>query len=160
MTMNSTTRTSTEIAHLRRTELGSWDSIPLGHNPVWVYLTRLAPVSGRTMGSALHSIVKMTNRGADTIFRFPWPELRYHDTVALRSALAARYKPATANKMFAALRGVLRECQKLGWMSAEDFQSAVDIPIIKATTLLRGRALSSSEITALQTVCSRDPSAA
>jgi hypothetical protein len=78
MTMNSTTRTSTEIGHLRRTELGSWDSIPLGHNPVWVYLIRLAPESGRTMGSALQSIVKMTNRGADTLFRFTWPELRYH----------------------------------------------------------------------------------
>jgi len=52
---------------------------------------------------------------------------------------------------------VLKECQKLGWMSVEDFQKAVNIPIIKATTLLRGRALTSTEITALQSVCSRDP---
>jgi site-specific recombinase XerD len=160
MPMNFTTRTSTEIASRPRTELGSWDSVSLDRNPVWVYLTRLAPGSGRTMGSALQSIVKMTTRGADTLFRFPWPELRYQHTVALRSALAVRYKPATANKMLAALRGVLKECQKLGWMSAEDFQDAVDIPIIKATTLLRGRALSSSEITALQNACSRDPGAA
>ena len=45
-------------------------------------------------------------------------------------------------------------------MSAADFQEAVDIPIIKATMLIRGRALSSSEITALQAACSRDPGAA
>ena len=38
--------------------------------------------------------------------------------------------------------------------------SKSDIPIIKATPLLRGRALTSSEIIALQTACSRDPRAA
>jgi site-specific recombinase XerD len=158
--MNFTTRTSTAIGPRPRTELGLWDSVSIGENPVWIYLTRLAPSSGRTMASALQSIVKMTHHGADTLFTFPWPELRYQHAVALRSALAARYKPATANKMLAAFRGVLRECQKLGWMSAEDLQKAVDIPIIKATTVLRGRALKSSEITALQTACSRDPGAA
>jgi site-specific recombinase XerD len=62
--------------------------------------------------------------------------------------------------MLAALRGVLKECHKLGWMSAEDFQRAVDIPILKATTLLSGRSLASSEITSLQSACSRDPGAA
>src|SRR5260370_41543843 len=102
----------------------------------------------------------MAYNGAETLASFPWPELRYQHTTAMRSALAARYKPATANKMLAALRGVLKECQKLGWMGAEDFQKAVDIPIIKATTLLRGRALTPNEITALQTVCSGDPGAA
>jgi hypothetical protein len=109
------------------------------------------------MASALNSIAKMASDGTGNLLSFPWPELRYQHTAAIRSALAARYKPATANKMLAALRGVLRECQKLGWMSAEDFQKAVDIPTIKATTLLRGRALSFAEITALQSACSRDP---
>jgi site-specific recombinase XerD len=158
--MDITTKASAAIAPRPRTELGSWDSVSIGENPVFVYLTCLAPGSVRTMGSALQSIIKMTDRVADTLFSFPWPELRYQHTGALRSALAARYKPANANKMLAALRGVLRECQKLGWMSAEDLQKAVDVPIIKATTVLRGRALRSSEITALQTACSRDPTAA
>jgi site-specific recombinase XerD len=112
------------------------------------------------MASALKIIAKMGPDDADTLVTFLWPNLRYRHTVAIRAALAARYKPATANKMNAALRGVLKECQKLGWMSADDFQKAVDIPILKASTLLSGRALTSSEITALQSACSRDPGAA
>jgi site-specific recombinase XerD len=112
------------------------------------------------MVSALNSVAKLASYGADTLVSFRWPELRYQHTAAIRSALAARYKPATANKMLAALRGVLKECQKLGWMGAAEFQKAVDIPIIKATTLLRGRALSSREITALQSACSRDATVA
>ena len=158
--MNYANGTKTEIAPRSQTEVTSLRSVPPDRHPLWVYLARLGPGSIRTMLSALNSIAKMCNDGADTVITFPWPALRYQHTAAIRSALAARYKPTTANKMLAALRGVLKECQKLGWMGADDFQKAVDIPIIKATTLLRGRALTSSEITALQAACSRDPSAA
>jgi site-specific recombinase XerD len=158
--MNSTIRTSAEIARRPQSELALSNSYTNDRNPILVYLSRLAPASARTMASALHSIAIMASDGADTLFTFRWHELRYPHTAALRSALAARYKPATANKMLAALRGVLKECQKLGWMSAENFQKAVDIPILKATTLLRGRALISSEITALQSACCRDPTVA
>jgi site-specific recombinase XerD len=112
------------------------------------------------MSRALNLIAKIASNGAGDLLSFPWPDLRYQHTAAIRTALVARYKPATVNKMLAALRGVLKECHKLGWMGAEDFQKAVDIPIIKSTTLLRGRALTSSEITALQSACSKDQTAA
>jgi integrase len=159
--MNYTTSARTEMATRPRTEVALSGPIPNDRNhPIWVYLFRLAPGSFRTMSSALVSIAKMGPDGADSLVSFRWPHLRYRHTSAIRWALAARYKPATANKMLAALRGVLKECQKLGWMSAEDFQRAVDIPILKATTLLHGRALTLSKITALQTACSRDPNAA
>ena len=141
MIMNYANSTKTDIAPRPRTELASSRPISNDRQPVWVYLARLAPGSIRTMATALHSIAIIASDGADTLVSFRWPELRYQHTAAIRSALAARYKPATANKMLAALRGVLKECQKLGWMGADDFQKAVDIPIIKATTLLRGRAL-------------------
>jgi site-specific recombinase XerD len=108
------------------------------------------------MVGALNSITYIASEGADSLWSFRWPQLRYQHVAQIRSALAARYKPATANKMIAALRGVLKECWKLGYMSAEDFQSAVDMPILKAVTLLRGRALPLSEITAVQSVCSKD----
>jgi site-specific recombinase XerD len=160
MIMNFPIRTGTGIAPRRRSELALSNAFSNDRNPILVYLNRLAPGSARTMASALHSIAIMASDGTDTLFTFRWPELRYQHTAAIRSALSARYKPATTNKMLAALRGVLKECQKLGWMSAEDFQKAVDIPILKATTLLRGRALTSSQITALQSACSRDPTAA
>jgi len=152
--------TRTEIGPRSHAALALSRPISNDRQPVWVYLARLAPGSVRTMASALNLIAKMGPDGADNLVSFCWMGLRYQHTAAIRSALAARYKPATANKMLAALRGVLKECQKLGWMSAEDFQKAVDIPTIKATTLLRGRALTSSEITALQSACSTDPRAA
>ena len=159
--MNYTTSARTEMATRPRTEAALSGPIPNDRNhPIWVYLFRLAPGSLRTMASALKIIAKMGPDDADTLVTFRWPNLRYRHTVAIRAALAARYKPTTVNKMLAALRGVLKECQKLGWMSADDFQKAVDIPILKASTLLRGRALTSSEITALQSACSRDPRAA
>jgi integrase/recombinase XerD len=158
--MNYVTSISTELARRPETNLALWRTTSTDRKPLWVYLARLAPGSIRTMFSALNSIANMCSEGADTLISFPWPALRYQHTVAIRSTLAARYQPATANRMLSALRGVLKECQKLGWMPADDYQKAVDIPIIKATTLPRGRALTSSEIIALQSARSRDPRAA
>ena len=57
----------------------------------------------------------------------PWGRLRYAHTQAVRTHLAATYAPATANRMLAALRGVLREAWRLGQMSGEDFHRAVDL---------------------------------
>src|SRR5579859_3977767 len=122
MIMNYITRAGTEMATRPRTQDELSGSIPNDRNhPICVYLSRLAPGSRSTMASALKIIAKMGPDDADTLVTFRWPNLRYRHTVAIRTALAARYKPATANKMIAALRGVLKECQKLGWMSADDF---------------------------------------
>ena len=54
-------------------------------------------------------------------------ELRYQHTQAVRTQLAATYAPATANKMLAALRGVLQQCRKLKLMSAGDAADAADV---------------------------------
>ncbi len=48
----------------------------------------------------------------------PWERLRYQHTAALRTWLAGRYAPATANRHLAALRGVLREAWRLGLVEA------------------------------------------
>jgi site-specific recombinase XerD len=112
------------------------------------------------MSEALNTIARMLTGGRADLETMPWAALRYQHTAAIRAALMEKYKPSTANKMLAALRGVLREAWRLGYMSAEEFHRAVDIPTIKSQTLPRGRALASGEISALMGACSRDVSPA
>jgi site-specific recombinase XerD len=83
----------------------------------------------------------------------PWQDLGYQHTQALRAALADRYSPATANRHLAALRGVLREAWRLGLMSAEDLQRAIDLPTVRGERLPRGRAMSRGELRALFESC-------
>ena len=69
-----------------------------------------------------------------------------------------RYSPASTNKMLAALRGVLRESWRLGFMDAETFHRAIDIKTVKGTTLPKGRSVGSGEMGALVTECYADSS--
>ena len=134
--------------------------LPPDQHPAYVYLAQLGSGSRRTMSEALNIIAGMVTNGRADLSLMPWSDLRYLHTALVRAALMERYKPSTANKMLAALRGVLREAWRLGQMTAEDFHRAADIRTIKAQTLPRGRALASGEISALMGVCGRDSSPA
>ena len=131
---------------------------PLSQNPAAVYLARLtSALSRRTMHGALDKIAALDGKDA---FSLDWAALRYQHTLAIRARLAADYAPATANKLLSALRGVLKEAWRLGQISAEDYQRAVDLDNIKAQTLPTGRDLSFGEIKALADVCMADASPA
>lgn len=128
-------------------------------NPAAVYLARLAPTGRRTMLHGLNVIADMLAPGS-TAETFPWPQLRYAHTQAVRTALAERYAHTTANVRLSALRGVLKESWRLGLMSAEDYARAVDLERVRGTSLPAGRALEPAEIRALVDVCAADPTAA
>ena len=100
---------------------------PLDQNPTAVYLARLAAGSRRTMLGALRTVAKIASADREDAFSLPWASLRYQHTQAVRAALLERFSPATVNKMLAAVRGVLRECWRLGLMNAEDFRRATDL---------------------------------
>jgi hypothetical protein len=78
----------------------------LDQHPAAVYLASLtSPNSRRTMQAALDTIAAILTDGQQDSAALPWEHLRFQHTAAIQAALAERYKPATANKLLAALRG-------------------------------------------------------
>jgi len=135
-------------------------SIPADRHPVATYLRSLGPGSRRTMGAALEVIADTLTTGRCDAMTLPWGGLRYQHTNAVRATLAERYSAATANKMLSALRGVLREAWRLGYIPPDDYSRAIDLKPIKGSTLPRGRCLDAGEINALFATCCADESPA
>lgn len=132
------------------------EPLPLTMHPAAVYLASLGVGSRRTMREALNVISGLLTDGTCDAMTLNWAALRYTHTAAVRSVLMEKYSPAMANKMLCALRRTLKEARRLGLMSAEDYDRAVDIASVRGTSLLRGRALQKEEITALMSVCISD----
>ena len=109
------------------------------------------------MRASLENIASFVSGGEADAAGLAWHRLRYQHTALIRATLAETYAPATANKMLSALRGVLKECFRLGYTSAEDYQRARDLPPVRGSTLPKGRALSHGELARLFGVCAEDP---
>ena len=68
------------------------------------------------MGQALRAVVAVyTGREVDAatedeVLAFPWAKMGFQHVQKVRTALAEKYAPATANKILSALRGVLHAC--------------------------------------------------
>jgi integrase/recombinase XerD len=136
------------------------ERLPADRHPAAVYLARLAPGSRRTMATALDVISSLLTSSRCNMRTLDWGSLRYQHTAAIRSLLADLYAPATANKMLAALRGVLQEAWRLGQMNAEEYHRASDLPSVRGSAPPRGRALSHDEVRRLFSVCAADPTPA
>lgn len=108
------------------------------------------------MGDALETIARLATSGTVGADEFHWGALRYQHVAAIRAELANRYAPATANKMLSALRGVLREAWRLGYVDAANYHRAADVEPVRGERLPRGRALASGELRALFAACARD----
>ncbi len=130
--------------------------LPPDRSPALVYLARLSASSRRVMGAALNGIAAAITSGHCDAVTCPWGALRYQHTVAIRTKLAERYAPATANQHLAALRGTLKECWRLDLMDAEDYHRAVDLPAVRGETLPAGRELDAGELRALFGLCAED----
>src|SRR5262245_24741460 len=85
------------------------------------------------MRSALDVMAKALSDERCDALTLDWSQARYQHTVAVRTALAERGAPATTNRHLAALRGVLRECWRLGQLDAADYQRAVDLPSVRGS---------------------------
>lgn len=127
---------------------------PLERCPAAVYMASLSPSGRRTMIHALNEISRLL--GGEDALSFPWWELRYQHTTAIRQFLLESYKPATVNRKLSALRGCLKNCWLLGLMSAEDYHKAAAIKSVKNVVLPAGREISEGEIAAIFKVCEND----
>ena len=129
---------------------------PRDRHPALVYLASLSPGSRRTMRASLENIASFVSGGRANASTLAWHGLRYQHTALIRATLAETYAPATANKMLSALRGVLKECFRLGYTGAEEYQRARDLPPVRGSALPKGRALSHGELRRLFEVCAED----
>jgi integrase len=112
--------------------------------PAAVYLANLAPVTRTSNRGRLDTLADILMPGSDGA-TFPWHRLRYHDGIQLRAVLESRYHFQTANNYLYVLRGILRECWKLGLMSTDAYHRAVAVPPIKGTSLPAGRYVTAEE---------------
>lgn len=118
-------------------------------HPVAVYLARLSAGSRKSVRLGLRTMARLLTGAERAEMQCPWWRLTYAETAALRAALADRYKPATANKLLAYLRSVLRECWRLGLGDRGELERAAALDPVRGSSLPPGRALEHAEITAL-----------
>lgn len=112
------------------------------------------------MREALNTIAGLLTGGECNALTLNWAALQYQHTAAVRAVLLEKYSPAMTNKMLCALRRTLKEAWRLGLISAEARDRATDLASVRGTGLLRGRALTGAELSALMEACTADSTAA
>lgn len=128
----------------------------IDQNAAAIYLTSLNSEVGRaSMRQALNYCAGLLSDNADAL-AMDWSHVRFQHVTAIRAKLTEKYKPASVNKMLAALRGALYSAWQSGQMSAEDYYRAASVKGVKNDTLPAGRELTGGEITALMSDCEHD----
>jgi integrase len=84
-----------------------------------------------------------------------WWRLRYEHTARIRARLieGEDWSYGTVNKHLVALRRVLKECWRLGEMTAEDYHRAVDIESLDGSREKTGRSIHGDELTSMLQAC-------
>lgn len=127
-------------------------------HPSAIYLANLSAGSRRTMLTALHNIARLVSGGELDAWSFAWEQLEYQHTSLIRTTLIEdmAFAPSTVNRHLSALRGVMKECWRLGLLDAETYYRAVDIQNVKSKKLLKGRMLKKDEIAKMLQACDLD----
>lgn len=128
-------------------------------HPVDIYLGRVAPASARGFRIALDNIAQIVSNGTQDCYELDWAGLTYQDTARVREGLAAHFATRTANYGLCALRGILKDCWRLGLMSHEEFRRATDLAAVRGDNTAAGRVLTVEELVSLFQACAQDESA-
>ncbi|HYW08113.1 MAG TPA: tyrosine-type recombinase/integrase, partial [Longimicrobium sp.] len=115
--------------------------------------------SRRAMRSQLRRIAAILGHpGEDGYTEVAWHQLRYRETGAVRQVIVEQEgAPASKSLALAALRGVLKEAWKLGYMTAEQRERACMLEPIGGKRVKKMRSLTAGEIRALFIACLADP---
>ncbi|HSN68121.1 MAG TPA: site-specific integrase [Thermoanaerobaculia bacterium] len=118
-------------------------------DPMALYLLSLqSKESRRTQRSALKYVAAMLG-----VERIPWEAVTYAHALAVRDRLGETLAPATAQRYFAAFRGVLREAWRSRLLDDEEWRRIDDISAPKGSSPDTGRSLSGPEIRRLLAAC-------
>jgi site-specific recombinase XerC len=107
------------------------------------YLGRLKPSTRDRVRTVLDAMAGvLTNGDCTAALQFNWAAIKTQQVETLRAALVnGPYARSTANEYMKSLRGVLSECRRLGYLSAEAYQRVVDLVPINVNRQPRGRGL-------------------
>ncbi|EOZ9391132.1 tyrosine-type recombinase/integrase [Enterobacter cancerogenus] len=127
-------------------------------DPARAYLLSLnSPRSRQTMGSFLSVVARLLR--AESATTCIWGSLRRHHIMAVTELLKDTGRAtATVNTYLSALKGVAREAWMLKMMDVESYQHILAVRNLRGSRLPRGRALTTSEIRHLFSVCEDDKS--
>lgn len=129
-------------------------------NPYWTYLARLkSPESRRSMQGHLDRIASIllpagTAPDACAGELVPWWLLRYEHAAMLRAVFVARHEAeawsaSTVNAHLSAVRGVITEAWRLGYITADERDRATDVENLTVDREPTGRDIHDDEIAAM-----------
>ena len=127
------------------------------HNPAVLYLDRLSEKSRRTMRWAMDRAADLLSGGHCDAMTFPWGSVKWQQVVEIRPKLVEQYRPATANRILSALRGVLRAAWESGQVRDGDYYKAMKVQASRVEAVRAGRIVTQPELMALMEVCADDP---
>lgn len=139
------------------TELAIPWAAPEERHPAMIYLARQAASGRRSQISALNAIARQFSGGVLEWSEFPWHRVRYPEAVAILAWVYGRYpRPATANRMRSALRGVLKQCWLLRHLDIDEWLRIQEIDRAKGSRLARGRNIEPEEMRKLFSLLARE----
>jgi integrase/recombinase XerC len=128
------------------------------HNPLTLYLQRLAASSQMTMRYILQDAADRLGYQETNIDEIPWQQLDAGDVIALVATLREDgYAPNTSSLYVNALRGVMNEARRLGLISQEHLLNIRSVKGINGSRLSQGRNLKRTLIRDLMAACAADP---
>lgn len=155
------------------------EEVDRGATAVQSYLETLKPGDGRRSAEdALQTLALLFTDGVCDAHEFPWQQVKaYHGAAALNilkeegtpamleslrfnrdptrkyRQVPTRYSAKHVQKLRNSLRRVLTACYKLGYLSSEERDAAINIPKADGKVSARGRILGASEYRALTSAC-------